>query len=177
MNYTVIYSNRKTICAEILRDGSIVVRAPKFCPEALLLSFLKKNEELILKKQVQIRSLPPIPEISPAEAKRLRQKTKDIVMRRVRFYAEAHGFSYQGIKITSARYRFGSCSAKKNLCFSLFLGLCTPEEIDYVVLHELCHTVEMNHSARFYSLLGALMPDYRERERSLKKRQFPIIKK
>jgi predicted metal-dependent hydrolase len=176
MKYTVIYSKRRSICAEISRDGSLVVRAPYFCPEQFISAFLSKNEKAILKKQADLSLLPEIPSISAKEAEFLRQKAKEIVPNRVQYFAEKFHFEYKGVKITSARRRFGSCSAKKHLCFSLFLALCSPDEIDYVVLHELCHTVEMNHSARFYALLESYMPDYKKREALLRTRQIPIIK-
>lgn len=175
MKYSVIYSKRKSICAEISRDGTVVVRAPMNCPDAFISAFLSGNESAIEKKQAQMLLLPPIPIITSKESERLRKKAKELILPRVQHYAEKFGFSYRSVKITSARRRFGSCSSKKNLCFSLFLALCSKEEIDYVVLHELCHTVHMNHSASFYSLLEACLPDYKEREAALKKRQLPMI--
>ena len=175
MNYKLIRSNRKTISAEILRDGTLLVRAPLFCSENLILHFLHKNQDKIIKRQEMAKALPPIPSISRAEAEILRQKARGLVLPRVEYFAKLLGLEYHSVKITSARRRFGSCSSKKNLCFSLFLALLSPCEIDYVVLHELCHTVHMNHSKRFYSLIETHMPDWKEREALLKKRVLPQI--
>lgn len=89
--------------------------------------------------------------------------------RRVEYYSEKMGLYPTSVKITSAATRFGSCSGKNSICFSYRLMLYPPEAVDYVVVHELAHIKEKNHSARFYALVGRYMPDYREREKLLKK--------
>ena len=73
-----------------------------------------------------------------------------------------------GLKITTARKRYGSCSGKNSLCFSCFLMDCPEEAIDLVVVHELCHIREKNHGPRFYALLGQYLPDYKERKKLLR---------
>ena len=73
-----------------------------------------------------------------------------------------------GLKITTARKRYGSCSGKNSLCFSCFLMDCPEEAIDLVVVHELCHIREKNHAPRFYALLGQYLPDYKERKKLLR---------
>jgi predicted metal-dependent hydrolase len=76
---------------------------------------------------------------------------------------------YSKVSITGAKTRFGSCSSSGNLCFSYRLMLYPNEAIEYVVLHELCHRVYMNHSKDFYDLIKRYMPDYKEREKLLKR--------
>lgn len=88
---------------------------------------------------------------------------------RVEYYSEKMGLYPASVKITSAATRFGSCSGKNSICFSYRLMLYPPEAVDYVVVHELAHIKEKNHSARFYALVERYMPDYREREKLLKK--------
>lgn len=95
--------------------------------------------------------------------------------RRVEYYSEKMGLYPTSVKITSAATRFGSCSGKNSICFSYRLMLYPPEAVDYVVVHELAHIKEKNHSARFYALVERYMPDYREREKLLKKhRSFDL---
>jgi len=72
------------------------------------------------------------------------------------------------VKINSATSRWGSCSAKKSLNFSWRLIMADEEVIDYVVVHELAHLIEMNHSARFWAVVELTLPDYRERKTRLK---------
>ena len=78
------------------------------------------------------------------------------------------GVSPTGIKITTARKRYGSCSGKNSLCFSCFLMEYPEEAVDLVVVHELCHIREKNHGPRFYALLEHYLPDYKERKKLLK---------
>ena len=86
----------------------------------------------------------------------LRMEAKRVLPAKTAFFAQKVGLSYNQIKINSSRSRWGSCSGKKNINFSLFLLLLPERLIDYVVLHELAHTIEMNHSVRFWQLLERL---------------------
>ena len=79
------------------------------------------------------------------------------------------GVEYSGVKITSAKTRYGSCSAENSICFSYLLMLKPLRAVDYVVVHELAHTVHHNHSRQFYALIEKYMPDYKERIKELKK--------
>ena len=78
------------------------------------------------------------------------------------------GLKYGRITITSAKGRFGSCSSEGNISFSCRLMTYPEAARDYVVVHELAHLVEMNHSKRFYSIIEKYMPDYKIRKRMLK---------
>ena len=78
------------------------------------------------------------------------------------------GLKYNSVRINGAKTRFGSCSAKKNISYSYRLMAYPEEAIDYVVVHELAHLVEMNHSPRFYNVIARVLPDYKARKRLLK---------
>ena len=78
------------------------------------------------------------------------------------------GVTPTGIKITTARKRYGSCSGKNSLCFSCFLMNYPEEAIDLVVVHELCHIKVRNHGPDFYALLERYLPDHKERKKLLK---------
>jgi len=87
---------------------------------------------------------------------------------RVAFFAELWGCRCRSVRISKARARWGSCSADNRLAFSWRLMMVPPPVIDYVVVHELAHIREKNHSPRFWALVGELCPDYRERRRWLR---------
>jgi predicted metal-dependent hydrolase len=83
-----------------------------------------------------------------------RYEAKHFIPQRVTFFAEKFSFSFQNIKINSARTRWGSCSSSNNLNFSLHTMMLPDNLLDYIILHELCHTVHKNHGKEFYNLLN-----------------------
>ena len=78
------------------------------------------------------------------------------------------GVTPTGFRVTTAKTRYGSCSAKNSLCFSCFLMNSPEDAIELVVVHELCHIRVKNHGPAFYSLLEHYLPDYRERKQHLR---------
>ena len=88
--------------------------------------------------------------------------------------AEQMGVAPAAVKINGAKTRWGSCSTKKNINFSWYLIMAEDDLIDYVIVHELAHMTEMNHSARFWAIVGRVMPDYPERKARLAKLQKKI---
>ena len=169
MDYTLIRSSRRTMALEITRDGRLLVRAPQRAPQAVIDRFVASHADWIaahLEKQRQrAQAHPPLTE---DELAALRQKARDILPGRVAHYAEWMGVTPTGIKITGAKTRFGSCSAKNSLCFSLYLMAYPDAAIDYVVVHELAHIRHKNHSPAFYAEVARVMPDYKERRKLLK---------
>ena len=109
--------------------------------------------------------------IKEAITRVLRIEARRILPGKTASFAREHGLHYREIKINSSKGRWGSCSAQKNINFSLFLMLLPERLIDYVVLHELAHTVEMNHGEKFWSLLDRFC-DGKARELSREVRKF-----
>lgn len=97
-----------------------------------------------------------------------RKQAAKIIGERVAHFANHFGLHIERVRITSARTRWGSCSAKGTLSFSWRLLMTSPDVIDYVVVHELAHTVHHNHSKRFWKLVEKWMPDYHERRKQLR---------
>jgi predicted metal-dependent hydrolase len=98
-----------------------------------------------------------------------REQARVILDERVHEFARRYGFSFKKIGITSARTRWGSCSATGALNFSWRLILAPMHIVDYVVVHELVHTQVHNHSIRFWKRVEQVMPDYKERRHWLRK--------
>jgi predicted metal-dependent hydrolase len=97
-----------------------------------------------------------------------RQEARRIFTERVRHYTEKYDFEVAKIKLSSAKKRWGSCSSKGNLNLVWRLVMAPLEIIDYVIVHELCHLREANHSKRFWAEVEAILPDYKSRRRWLK---------
>jgi predicted metal-dependent hydrolase len=101
-------------------------------------------------------------------------KARQIFHEKLESFSKETGLRYNALKINSAKSRWGSCSSKKNLNFSYRL-IMTPEfVIDYVLLHELAHTVEMNHSKKFWEIVASIYPDYQKAEQWLKNNSYTI---
>ena len=113
--------------------------------------------------------------LTDEELRQLSQQAAQYIPPRVAMYAERIGVSCGRITIRHQRTRWGSCSTKGNLNFNCLLMLTPPEIIDYVIVHELCHRKEMNHSARFWALVAAVLPNYAEQKRWLREHGGVII--
>jgi predicted metal-dependent hydrolase len=96
-----------------------------------------------------------------------KKEAKKFIIPRVQELALLHDFSYGEVRITSAKTRWGSCSAKKNLSFSWRLMLMPRDVVDYVILHELAHLKHMDHSALFWKCVHDMCPEYVDKKKQL----------
>ena len=169
-SYELIRSRRRTLALEITRDCRVLVRAPLRLSQAKIDAFVESHAAWIqthLEQQRQrMASTPPPP--TQADIAALKATARAVLPEKVAYWSEKMGVRPTGLKITTARKRYGSCSGKNSLCFSCFLMDCPEEAIDLVVVHELCHIWEKNHGPRFYALLGQYLPDYKERKKLLR---------
>lgn len=169
MSYEILRSKRKTMALEVRRDGSVVVRAPLRLSHAAIADFVARHQGWLSVQQArQAAWRQAHPQPTPEEAQALLEKARRLLPERTAYYARRMGLSPTGVRITSAKTRFGSCSAKNSLCFSWRLMAYPMEAVDYVVVHELCHIVHKNHSAAFYALVASVLPDYRARQALLR---------
>ena len=172
ISYQIIRSSRKTMSLEIKADGSVVVRAPLRLSETKIQKFVEEKQEWILKKLEKIQKRDAqkknVQKLSALERQHLQNKACVVIPRRVAYYAEKLGVSYGKITMRRQKTRWGSWAANGNLNFNWLLILAPPEVLDYVVVHELCHRREMNHSQAFWKEVEKILPDYRERQKWLK---------
>lgn len=171
MEYELIRSKRKTIAASI-KNGKLIVRAPYYATNAEINSFVLKNQKLIekhlAKAQAQQKAAENLHRLTMEEIRALADQALQVIPERVKYYAPLVGVTYGKITIRNQRSKWGSCSSKGNLNFNCLLMLAPPEVIDSVVVHELCHRKEMNHSKKFYAEVLRVFPDYYKWNRWLK---------
>lgn len=168
-----IRSKRRTISIEVDRGGLVTVRSPHLMSEERVMAFVKQKEAWIRSAVEKQSKLPPPVTLTEEEKERLRSIALAKIPQRVERWSVLTGLDYTSVRITSAKKRFGSCSAKNVLCFSLLLANYPEELVDYVIVHELCHTKEHNHSAAFYRLVESILPDWKEREQRLRALSLP----
>ncbi|MCD8103830.1 MAG: M48 family metallopeptidase [Lachnospiraceae bacterium] len=167
--YTIIRSNRKTASLQVKSDGQVVVRAPYYMPSGQIDEFVRSHEAWIARTRGKLLAAEQNRrEITPAEREQGVQAALSYLPQRVAYYAARMGVNYGRITIREQKTRWGSCSSAGNLNFNWKLMLVPPELLDYVVVHELAHRREMNHSPQFWAIVEKELPDYRERRRRLK---------
>ena len=167
MVYSVIYSKRKTVAIGV-KDGVVVVRAPRGMKIERIEYYLDKHSRWIEKQIERSKSAAEkTKELSKSAILDLKKSAKQYFGVKTREMAGIMGLNCGRITITSAQHRYGSCSAAGNICFSYRLMLYPEAAREYVIVHELAHLVEMNHSSAFYSIVKRYMPDYKERKKLL----------
>ena len=175
--YKVIYSSRKTIAIQVTREGQVLVRSPKSCTRSYIGTFVSQNENWVLKHLSRIKEtesqkekagICPQPPLSEKDRARYMKIARDIFARKTEYYARIMDISYGRISIREQKTRWGSCSSKGNLNFNWRLILAPEEVLDYVVVHELAHRREMNHSKAFYAIVESVLPDYRSARKWLR---------
>ncbi len=181
MKVTVIRSNRKTVAIQVNSDLSVTVRAPRSASEKDIEEILKKKEAWISKHIEKIKKTKERLEAEPTEKLTrekviaLAEEALKVIPARVEYFAKVIGVTYGKITIRNQKTRWGSCSSKGNLNFNCLLMLAPPEVLDYVVVHELCHRKQMNHSKAFWSEVEKVLPDYKEARKWLKEEGSQMI--
>lgn len=167
--YTLVRSRRRTLSLEVTRTGQVVVRAPLRASKRVIDEFVQSRQDWLRTHLArQARYLAEHPEPTAQEEARLKALAREVIPQRVAHFSARMGLTPTGVKITSAKTRFGSCSAKNSLCFSWRLMAYPMDAVDYVVVHELAHIVHKDHQAGFYRLVESVLPDYRRRQALLR---------
>ncbi|PID61392.1 MAG: hypothetical protein CR986_02850 [Ignavibacteriae bacterium] len=105
-------------------------------------------------------------------SKWLKIKAEEYIPNRVNLFAKKYSFNYNNIKIKNLMSRWGSCSSKRNLSFNQKLMCFNTNVIDYVIVHELCHLKQMNHSQKFWNLVSEIIPNYKQLRKELNNKQI-----
>jgi hypothetical protein len=172
MEYTIIRSNRRSLSITIDPDANLIVRAPRRMSDRTIAAFVASKGDWIEKHMEKVRKRAAkreeVPEFSEEERKALTKKARKMILEKVAYYAPIVGVTYGRIAIRKQRTVWGSCSAKGNLNFNYLLAMMPDEVVDYVVVHELCHRKEMNHSPRFWAEVEKVIPNHKALRKWLK---------
>lgn len=164
----------KGVRMSVSGERALTVTAPRWVPNYFIERVVKAKEDWILKTFSLFSRMPKI--LSLGEKKVLYEKHKEeareLVSRRLSYFNQFYGFSWNRISIRNQKTRWGSCSKKKNLNFHFKLALVPEALADYVVVHELCHLEEFNHSKKFWALVARTIPDHEACRKELRKNKL-----
>ncbi len=151
------------------RGGTVILTVPKRLSLATAQKYFEKKKEWIVASYERALAHPPrlLTQGDHDEYVAMKETAREKITERVIWYTERYGFSYRGLSIRNQKSRFGSCSGSGHLSFNYRLIFLPPELLDYVVVHEVCHLRELNHSPRFWALVAETVPDFREKKHQL----------
>ena len=169
LSVLLVRSSRKTLAVQIRADGTVIARAPLRMPKDRILCFLSEKASWIRMQQGKMQEREKMRQqacihLDAAQEKELRERAKSVLAQRTAYFARQVGVTYGRITVRDQKTRWGSCSQTGNLNFNFRLILAPLEVLDYVVVHELCHRRQMNHSAQFWQEVAQVLPDYRKRK-------------
>jgi len=157
-------------------DGSLVVTKPRFIPVFYIESFLKAQADWIIKriKKFEQRRNSGLNRLSARDYQKHKSQALSLVTERVRHFNQYYVLSVGKITVRNQRTRWGSCSRLGNLNFNYKIVFLPPPLADYIIVHELCHLAEFNHSKKFWQLVAQQIPLYKMYRRKLKTGHYNI---
>lgn len=174
----LIRARRKTLSIRITQEGNLEIRAPLGMPKGEIEAFLKEKAQWIethrakvLAEYAQGQEAPLGEEEILTLAEQMRQRLPEKLNR----HGASMGVTFGRVTIRCQQTRWGSCSSRGNLNFNCLLMLAPEEVLDYVVVHELAHRKQMNHSALFWQEVARECPDYKKSLRWLKDRGGALL--
>lgn len=164
--YELKRTSRKTLAIEITKDGFVIVRAPARCPQSVIDTFLQEKQDWILEKvemqKKREEAAHQVRTLTDVEQELYRRQARSVFEQKVKYYAEIMNIAYERIAVRDQKTRWGSSSTKGNLNFNWRLIFAPAGVLDYVVVHELAHQKEMNHSPKFWKVVETYMPEYKK---------------
>ena len=161
----------KRVSLTVNCNGCVSVTSPVWVPKYVIDKFVQSKKQWI-QDRIKFFNNPasqPVRKFSQADYLAHKAEAMRLVEARVEFYNKIYNFSFNKISIKNQKTRWGSCSSKGNLNFNYKILFLSEELRDYIIVHELCHLAEMNHSKSFWSLVAKVCPDYLELRKRLRK--------
>jgi len=161
----------RSLRLSVKADGRIILSVGRAYPLFLIKNFLNSKQAWLEDSLVKIKNRNSLFSIqhTASEITKYKKQTKILVEERLKYFNQFYNLKYQRLAVRNQSSRWGSCSSKKNLNFNYRLVLLPAELADLVIVHELCHLQEMNHSRDFWAQVAKTMPNYKILEKNLKK--------
>ena len=152
----------KRVRISINRDGQVILTKPKRVSVESAINFLISKSDWVFKSLEKFKNLPSHLDTKDSKKEYLENKEKalSLAKSRIEYFNNIYNFKYGKITIKNQKTRWGSCSKRGNLNFNYKIALLPSYVSDYIIVHELCHLKEFNHSQRFWDLVAIAIPDY-----------------
>ncbi len=172
------YSKRKTIAITVNNEGDIIIKAPLHSCVKDIEKFVISNQDWIFKRQkLQQDKRTKLNSLNFDESKInfYKEDSRTKLLKMVRQYEQTLGIKVSSVKLSGAKRRWGSCTAQKGIRLNWRLYFVSDKVLEYVVFHELAHTVHLNHSKSFWKYISIVMPDYKERRKELRGYDYLLL--
>lgn len=172
IDYTLKISKKaRRMRLAVYCDGDFVVTAPYSMNQGLIERFIFEKSDWIIKKIEYFKVFGGRKSLKGNREDFLKHKERALTraMERVKYFNDMYCFEFDKVNIRNQKTRWGSCSRKGNLNFNYRIAFLPDHLFDYIVVHELCHLGQFNHSQRFWDLVARALPDYAELRKELKK--------
>lgn len=155
-------------------DGSVVITSPFGVQQSLIEKFLADKKQWVWDKIQFFKSVDSkaIRTFSHNDYLENKDKALALVHERVQFYNKVYGFSFNKIFIKNQKTRWGSCSCKQNLNLNYKIVFLPQKHRDYIIVHEMCHLKEFNHSRKFWALVEKVFPNYLDIKKELRNNEL-----
>lgn len=170
ITYTLKVSPRaKRLRLAIYCNGELVVTQPKYLKTEIVEKFIKEHEPWIIKKSEYFKNIEagPLSHLTRRDYLNKREEVRTLITKRLEYFNRFYNFKYRQINIRDQKTRWGSCSRQGSLNFNFRLFYIPEPMCDYVIVHELCHLKELNHSVRFWNLVAQAIPNFRDLKNNL----------
>lgn len=170
ITYTLKVSLRaKRLRLAVCCNGALVVTQPRFMSLKTVEDFIKQHTEWIIKKSDYFKNVKagPLGGLTRRDYLNRREEARNLIAERVEYFNRFYNYEYGRINIRNQKTRWGSCSRRGSLNFNFRLLYLDEAMRDYVIVHEICHLKELNHSINFWNLVAETIPDWRELKRKL----------
>jgi len=171
LEYTLKVSNRaKRVRITVSHDGKVIVTKPKRVNLEIVEKFLISKSEWVFDKLEKFKNSPNLLNIQNTEEEYLENKDKAFILakKQIEYFNNIYNFKFNKITIKNQKTRWGSCSRKGNLNFNYKIALLPKHISDYIIIHELCHLKELNHSQKFWKLVAIAVPNYLDIKKELR---------
>lgn len=173
-NQKVSYSLKRNKRSKYMRfaiksDASLVVSVPRIFPQILVEKMIFERADWILDKINYFKNKKStLPKATKEDYLKYKELAREIIERKLKYYNQFYNLSWSKISIRNQKTRWGSCSRDGNLSFSYRIIYLPEKSCDYIVVHELCHRGEFNHSKKFWALVEKTVPDYKKIKKEIK---------